>query len=553
MIPETKVKTFSVSETRTRNTYGVDKEAKIVFEEDVAAEMRDGIRLMTNVFRPANPGKYPAILSLAPYGKHYYPPDKQFERIPNVGPLPFSEYTGWEMPDPVYWVPNGYIVVGADCRATNQSEGEHFAHFDPQISQDFHDLVEWIAEQEWCDGNVGSNGVSYLAATQWLGASENPPHLKAAIPWEGFNDFYREHVTHGGMPDTNFYREIWGRRMNSQTGFIAQGATAEDSVAEQNNRPLMDDFWQAKHPDLSNIETAIFAVASWATAGLHTRGSIEGFKQASSENKWLYGHGRKEWETYYAREGLEMQKRFFDCFLKGQENGMRETPRVRIEVRDYFYDGRERYFDDFPIPETDYRPLYLDAANNSLNSAPVDDQAQSRYAAQKTGSEADSTTWEYIFDEAVDLIGHMKLKLWVSAEDANDLDLHVAVKKFDKHGNEVYFPDFQHIENGLAASGWLRVSHRELDEEKSTPWQPWLKHERLLKLAPDDIVPCEIEILASATGFRAGDKLQLIVQGYDIISVFNRFKHEDTVNSGHHVIYTGGDYDSHLLVPAVAV
>ena len=553
MIPETKVKTFSVSETRTRNTYGVDKEAKIVFEEDVAAEMRDGIRLMTNVFRPANPGKYPAILSLAPYGKHSYPPDQQFERIPNVGPLPFSEYTGWEMPDPVYWVPNGYIVVGADCRATNQSEGEHFAHFDPQISQDFHDLVEWIAEQEWCDGNVGSNGVSYLAATQWLGASENPPHLKAAIPWEGFNDFYREHVAHGGMPDTNFYREIWGRRMNSQTGFIAQGATAEDSVAEQNNRPLMDDFWQAKHPDLSNIETAIFAVASWATAGLHTRGSIEGFKQASSENKWLYGHGRKEWETYYAREGLEMQKRFFDCFLKGQENGMRETPRVRIEVRDYFYDGRERYFDDFPIPETDYRPLYLDAANNSLNSAPVDDQAQSRYAAQKTGSEADSTTWEYIFDEAVDLIGHMKLKLWVSAEDANDLDLHVAVKKFDTHGNEVYFPDFQHIENGLAASGWLRVSHRELDEEKSTPWQPWLKHERLLKLAPDDIVPCEVEILASATGFRAGDKLQLIVQGYDIISVFNRFKHEDTVNAGHHVIYTGGDYDSHLLVPAVAV
>jgi len=262
---------------------------------------------------------------------------------------------------------------------------------------------------------------------------------------------------------------------------------------------------------------------------------------------------RKEWETYYAREGLEMQKRFFDCFLKGQENGMRETPRVRIEVRDYFYDGRERYFDDFPIPETDYRPLYLDAANNSLNSAPVDDQAQSRYAAQKTGSEADSTTWEYIFDEAVDLIGHMKLKLWVSAEDANDLDLHVAVKKFDTHGNEVYFPDFQHIENGLAASGWLRVSHRELDEEKSTPWQPWLKHERLLKLAPDDIVPCEVEILASATGFRAGDKLQLIVQGYDIISVFNRFKHEDTVNAGHHVIYTGGDYDSHLLVPAVAV
>jgi hypothetical protein len=147
----------------------------------------------------------------------------------------------------------------------------------------------------------------------------------------------------------------------------------------------------------------------------------------------------------------------------------------------------------------------------------------------------------------------MKLKLWVNAEGADDLDLHVAIKKFDKHGNEVYFPDFQHIENGLAASGWLRVSHRELDEEKSTPWQPWLKHERLLKLGPDEIVSCEVEILASATGFRSGEKLQLIVQGYDIIDVFNRFKHEETVNIGHHVIHTGGEYDSHLLVPAVTV
>ena len=232
---------------------------------------------------------------------------------------------------------------------------------------------------------------------------------------------------------------------------------------------------------------------------------------------------------------------------------MRETPRVRIEVRDFFYDGHERYFDDFPVPETDYRPLYLDAGNNSLNSRPVAVQTQVRYAAQRTELKTDTTIWEFIFEEAVDLIGHMKLKLWVSADGADDLDLHVAIKKFDKHGNEVYFPDFQHVEKGLTASGWLRVSHRELDEGKSTPWQPWLKHERLLKLEPDEIVPCEVEILASATGFRAGDTLQLIVQGYDIIDVFNRFKHEDTVNAGHHVIHTGGDYDSHLLVPAVAV
>ncbi len=552
-MPELETTTFSVGDTRTKNVYGSPIDARIVFEKHVRIPMRDGVELMCNVFRPEPHGRYPAILCFAPYGKDSYPPDKQFERIPNVGSLPFSEYTGWEMPDPVFWCPREYVVVSADCRATNDCGGDHFAHFDPQMCRDFYDIVEWAAEQSWCDGNVGSNGVSYLAATQWLGATEQPPHLKAIIPWEGFNDFYREHVTHGGMPDTNFYREIWGRRMNSETGFIAKNATTEDAVAEQKNRPLMDDFWTSKHPDLSKINCPVYAVASWATAGLHTRGSIEGYKQASSKDKWLYGHGRKEWETYYSREGLERQLRFFECFLKGKENGFRETPRVCIEVRDRFYDGRERYFDDFPVPGTDYRSLYLDASNHSLNTAPVSNVTESRYTATKSDGINDTTTWEFIFDETVDLIGHMKLKLWVSTEGADDLDLHVAIKKFDRYDNEVCFPDFQHVEQGLAASGWLRVSHRELDEKKSKLWQPWLKHQRTLKLSEGEVVPCEVEILASATGFQVGERLQLTVQGFDIIDVFNRFKHEETVNAGTHVIHTGGEYDSHLLIPVVAL
>ena len=84
------------------------------------------------------------------------------------------------------------------------------------------------------------------------------------------------------MPDTNFFREIWGRRMNSETGFIAKGATTEDVVAEQKARPLMDDFWRSKHPDLTKITVPTYAVASWATAGLHTRGSVEGFKYSKA-------------------------------------------------------------------------------------------------------------------------------------------------------------------------------------------------------------------------------------------------------------------------------
>jgi len=511
---------------------------KIIIEKGVSITMEDGIALSANVFRPKQEGRYPVVMSFTAYdkdkGPEAYPPPLNASYLPdfNLGTFQVSPWTMWEAPDPAFWCSHGYAVVQVDSRGYFKSEGAA-SLFDEQIIKDFHEAITWAGTQTWSNGNVGLNGVSYLAATQWLGASLNPPHLKAMIPWEGFNDFYREHVIHGGMPETNFFRAIWGRRMNtSETGFLAKGATAEDPIAEQKNRPLLDEYWAQKHPDLTKIQTPIYAVASWSTAGLHTRGSIEGFKQASSINKWLYAHGRKEWETYYAREGLERQKMFFDCFLKGRENGMRELPRVCVEVRDYFYNGRYRYFEDFPIPQTEYRSLFLNSAQSSLTTEPVGQASECKYAATMTENEADSVSWDFEFSEATDLIGHMKLKLWVSAVGADDMDLHVAIKKIDKHGNEVYFPDFQHLEDGVAARGWLRVSHRELDESKSKPWQPWLKHERLQKLTAGEIVPCEIEILPSATGFQAGDRLRLVVQGHDVHKSPVALKHEDTVNLG---------------------
>ena len=550
-MPDIVARTYTVGELRTKNIHGHPHDATILFERDVPAPLRDGVKLMTNVFRPEGAGKVPAIVFLAPYGKDSMPPDQQFERIANVGVLPFSELAGWETPDPAFWVPNGYALVSVDCRGTNNSGGAHFEHLSEEMGRDFFDIVEWVAAQDWCDGNVGANGVSYLASTQWLGASTNPPHLKAIMPWEGFNDFYRDHVFHGGIPDTGFFHQIWARRMNPEGGFIAKGAVPEKIIEAQATRPLMDEFWDGKRVRLENITVPAYIVAGWATQGLHTRGSIEGYKRIASTEKWLEAHGRKEWETYYTREALERQRRFFDCFLKGEDSGIRETPRVRLEIRDRFYEGRTRFFDDFPVPGTEYRPLFLDAADMTMGAAPAPAEASVRYAAIQTEGAPDTTGWTHVFAEDADLAGGMKLRLWVSAEGADDLDLHVGLKKFDRQGAEVPFLDFQHCEDGLVASGWLRVSHREQDAALSTPDRPWLKHERLMKLAAGEIVAAEGEILPSATGFRAGETLMLIVRGYDILDYPARFKHTDTVNAGHHTIHTGGKYDSYLLIPVL--
>ena len=145
----------------------------------------------------------------------------------------------------------------------------------------------------------------------------------------------------------------------------------------------------------------------------------------------------------------------------------------------------------------------------------------------------------------------MKLKLWLSAEDADDMDLEVGVKKFDRHGAEVFMADYNHMETGQVASGWLRVSHRELDDVKSTPAQPWLKHERIQKLSVGEIVAVEVEIMPSGTVFAAGEHLRLVIQGYEILQFDYRNHHDDSVNAGHHIIHAGGQYDSHLLVPVI--
>ena len=138
---------ITVGETRVGNAFGHPKDFQIILERGVRAEMRDGLTLATNVYRPALPGKYPVLLHLSPQGKDRFPADSNYERIPNTGIVRVSEWVVFEAQDPVYWVPHGYVVVVADCRATWHSDGDHFEHFSPQMAEDFHDLVEWAAQQ----------------------------------------------------------------------------------------------------------------------------------------------------------------------------------------------------------------------------------------------------------------------------------------------------------------------------------------------------------------------------------------------------------------------
>ena len=518
----------------------------IAIERDLAVPMRDGVRLLANLFRPAAGGSYPVIMSVTPYGKDKLPDRLTtfFMRLSGVkfGKLNCTRLTGFESPDPVYWVQQGYAVLQADVLGMHKSEGQAGV-LRRQDAEDYYDLVEWAASQPWCTGRVGLIGVSYLAMSQWCVAALKPPHLCAMVPWEGVTDLYRELAFHGGIPETKFVTVWFKRRIEG--GRNRKYPLADDFLAETEAHPLDDAYWASKRPVLENIEIPALVCANWSDHGLHTRGSVEGFERISSKQKWLFTHGRKKWETFYGEEALAWQKRFLDHFLKGLDNGMDQVPTVRLEVRKAYYTQEVRSEQSWPPASIQSALLYLCGNTGSLQKERVASEGKVQYRPASRKSRA---VFSLRLERAVELIGSMRLKLWVSTSEGDDLDLFVVLRKLDFTGKEVFFSGFNGYERDGLAKGWLRASHRELDPSRSSSLRPWHSHARIQKLRTGDIVPLEIEIWPSATLFEAGSTLQLTIQGRDAAG-YPAFGHRKRVNSGLHTVFTGGPYDSCLAVP----
>ncbi|MBL0419194.1 CocE/NonD family hydrolase [Ramlibacter sp. AW1] len=523
--------------------YRKSLEDGMAIERDVAVAMRDGVRIYIDLFRPEGVASdLPVLIAWGPYGKHN--PRGVYERFHNnasVKPEWISRHCGFESPDPLYWCRHGYAVIYADPRGTWNSEGKA-TFWSSDEARDFHDLIEWAGIQPWSNGKVGLAGVSYFAIMQWQVAALRPAHLAAINPWEGYSDSYRERLKHGGIPETLFGPQWLDRSI------YARGEV-EDVNAMIEQHPFFDAYWKTKAPDLSRIEVPAYVVASWSDQGLHTRGTLEGFKQMSSRQKWLEVHGRYKWEYFHHPDNVEKQRAFFDHFLKGSSDEVLQWPRVNIEVREAHYQGRMRAETEWPLARTRYTRLYLDGASGTLQDTAPAQEAEARYDARQGRS-----TFDHRFTQDTELTGHMKLRLWVETTEGHDMDLLVAVQKLDAQGREVPFAFFSVYDNGPVALGWLRVSHREQDPRRSTEWQPWLLHERELPLQPGECVPVDIEIWASSTLFRAGESLRVVVQGHDYFELTPKgpmLGHNDLRNEGTHILRTGGRYDAHLLMPVI--
>jgi uncharacterized protein len=533
---------------------------ELICERDVAVLMRDGVTIYADVFLPAATSHpIPAIVAWSPYGKGNGG-NQSLDDFPFRAGVPRSALSGlqmWEAPDPAYWCAQGYAVVNVDARGAYMSEGRQ-AVWGTQEGRDGYDLVEWIAQQPWCNGRIGFAGNSWLAIAQWFIAAERPPHLAAIAPWEGFCDAFRHNYL-GGVVNTAFGDSVFD---------LAVGLNGREDVSAMAKRePRMTPYWRDKVAQVERIDVPAYVVGSW-TNFVHTPGTFDAWRRLASRDKWLRVHNSMEWPDFYAPSSQADLLRFFDRYLKGEQNGWEQTPRVRLAVLGSEGDDEvNQPMADFPPKGVRHTKLALAPVKRAL----ADAQPTTLDEARCNGP-TDRLHFDLQIAEDCEVIGFMKAQLCVQLHDGSDQDIFVAIERLDRKGRPIAartipvpnrfldsllrlvhrtgFVKPLNILFPTRSRGSLRLSHREIDPALSTPERPVQRFEREFPVTPGDILTVEIAINPTAMRLRRGETLRLWVAGHDLVPTpLPGLKHDPVRGSGRFSIWSGGEHDSHLLVP----
>ena len=534
----------------------------IVVERDVMIPTTQGPRLAANIFKPSVSGPWPVIMCCTTYGKDLHPLDYTLAgRGPanrsiglDMGDMRVSEATPFEAADPGYWVPHGFVVIHVDALGSGKSEGEAALGLGDAVVDAFCDAIGWAADQEWSNGNVGLNGVSYLAAVQWPIATRRPRGLAAIVPWEGFTDVLTDVVSHGGIPETAFFpwwmsgeksaspADDGGPFFTCEKPEIEQGPLAAFAGLPLGIVPNRSDF-PVPAVDLSSIEVPLLTCGSWSAQGLHSRGAFNGYYRSGSVNKHLYTHGRHEWTVSNSADALDFQRVFYERYLKGDEV---DVPLVRLEVRKSLEEYESRIEEVFPPQAAINTSFYLDAASSSFVYSPNDMTTSCSY---ESTSDDDHVTFRHVFERDTEISGPMALRIFLSTESGFDADVFVGVRKFDSTGKEVHFWN-RLSRQDIVTHGWLRASRRPEVETVADSLVPRADYNSEHPVIPGEVMELNIEVLPSSTLFEAGSSLVLELRGRDITELPN-FQHHRIFNCGNHTIFTGKEFPSRLLVPLI--
>ncbi len=336
----------------------------------VPVRMRDGVSLSTHIWLPSTGEKHPTILMRTAYGLRWGPGGDMFK------------LAGLQS-----YVEKGYAVVIQDNRGTAASEGK-FSFFAAD-ALDGYDTIEWVAAQEWSNGDVAMDGVSYLGTVQWLAAVKQPPHLKCIAPAASAGLPFEEVPYMGGafrlqwvLPYLALVMEQDPTKVDWNKVFEHRPLSTADSllpapIEEYHNwlaHPTYDEYW--RHTFLRDEEFAAIRIPFFTTTGwfdedlpgalrywrsMQAAGATQGsliIGPWDHVQTYLGGQQKLGAMSFSADSVLDLQGErlaFFDRCLKG--NAATSLP---PRVRAYITGSNEwRSFETYPPKAMQPTPFYL--------------------------------------------------------------------------------------------------------------------------------------------------------------------------------------------------
>ena len=548
------------------------KNYNIIVERDAKVTVSDGVEISVDVFRPNSKEKFPAILGVHAFGKA--PQTAPIKPVAfALGPTylsPEGKARGsLESGDPNFFVRRGYVQVIANVRGTGKSGGK-YDWYGSRERQDNYEVIEWIARQTWCSGKVGMFGPSYFGTSQLFVAALNPPSLKCLFaPWAQ-TDWYRDVIYRGGILNwvdrmgaargsyDNLRYESISRKMLGDEKYkeaIAKALQDDDIAAipelvqilknpDEGGHPIMVDvilnplngpIWEERRTSYDTIKIPAYIGGCWASYGFHLPGAFRSWENLKGPKKMIIGP-----PLYLDRPVYQLQfesLRWFDYWLKGIDTHIMEEPPVRLFVMGT---NQWKEADDWPLPETKWTPFYLH--EDKLLS-------EHEHWPNEGHDSFEDSPWlhdslEYYSPNLVEdteVIGPIMVKLYASTTDDEVFWL-VSLREVDPEGNEK-----------VLTRGWLRGTHREIDQKRSKPWAPFHPHTKSEPLNPGTIYEFDIPIVPTGNLFKAGSRIGLKISCADDppINIFEKMAGGNIrrQSSSRISVYHNADYPSCLLLP----
>ena len=359
---------------------------QFVRTRNVLIPLADGTELAGDLRVPAAGGAAPALVTYMPYHK-----DAMFASSFDVANDLFAQ--------------NGYAVLVVDVRGLGASGGRAGEALDAQEGHDAAAVIEWAAAQPWCNGRVGMWGISYGGITTFRAAAERPPALKAIVPILGCLDGYRDAMCPGGVRNCLGVVGVWGSMMLALQLMPPMWQDPEGRWRRvwlerlEGSRPWMlpwqqhpdaDDFWADKSTEAERIEVPSFLIGGWRD--IFPEAMVRAYERIAAPKKLWMGpwlHGEPDASPLCAVEYLEEMLRWWDRWLRNEDNGIDREPPVTLYVQEG--DGW-RHEAAWPIARTDVRRLEL-CADGGLEEGVADKPAWMRYVCDPTVGTA-AGLWE---------------------------------------------------------------------------------------------------------------------------------------------------------------